>query len=186
MVTVNISAEFDSTGKLVVPSSTSGTATLNGAGLVFKDAGSISVGQGSTLDLLGDAAGSFAAGVAVGGGGTLALENGTPMSLAGAVSVAAGTTLRLGKSGEFYGPSIGGTGSLIGAGRFSWLGGSISGKLSVASTIATSISGPDAKLLQGPTAGTGALTLAGPTMFAGSGQIQYRGNGALTNSGISL
>ncbi len=183
MVTINTPGKFDNTGKLVVPASTSGTATLNGAGLVFQDAGPISIGKGSTLDLLGDAGGSFAAGVAVGGGGSLALENGTPMSLAGNMSVAAGTTLRLGKSGEFYGPSIGGTGSLIGAGGFLWLGGSISGKLSVASTIATSISGPDAKLLQGLTAGTGALTLAGPTTFAGSGQIQYRGNGALTNSG---
>lgn len=174
-------AKLTNSGTLTVPASSAGTATVSST--AFEGAGPISIGKGSTLDLLGDAPSTLAAGVAVGGGGSLALENGTPMSLAGNVSVAAGTTLRLGKSGEFYGPSIGGTGSLIGAGGFWWLGGSISGKLSVASTIATSISGPDAKLLQGLTAGTGALTLAGPTTFAGSGQIQYRGNGALTNSG---
>jgi hypothetical protein len=168
---------FTNTGTLTVPASTAGTASLARMDLV--DKGPVTVGAGSTLHVTA-APGSLGAGIAISGGGTLDFDQGETVTLATGVSIGAGTTLMLAgsPSSTFFGP-----GSLTGTGSFAWTGGTISGNLDVASTIATTISGTSAKELTSPNSTPTALTLHGATSLTGSGELELFGTTTLSNLG---
>jgi hypothetical protein len=165
--------ELLNTGTLSM--STAGTATVTGMG--FDDQGAVSAGKGSLLDVTAGV-GEFGPGAGISGGGTLQFDLGAHQTLATGVSVAAGSTLTLAGNAEFFGP-----GTLVGAGKFSWTGGTIDGSLDVAKTVHTTISGTATKTLTSPSSTPTALTLHGATSLAGSGEVELTGTTTLSNLG---
>jgi hypothetical protein len=163
------------TGTLRVPASKSGKATVGF--LDFNDQGAASVGRGSVLDVIGGP-GELSAGSNLSGGGTLQFEQSAAIALASPVSIGPGSTIALTGNGKFSGP-----GSFTGGGKFSWTGGTISGNLNVASTIATTISGTTFKSLTSPSTTPTALTLHGTTTLNGSGEVMLNGTTTLNNLG---
>jgi fibronectin-binding autotransporter adhesin len=163
--------KFINTGTVSVPS---GTGTL---GFVdFRNHGSVSVGPGGRLNVPSGFV-EMSGGDHVGGGGTLTFEHGAEVTMANNVSVGAGTTIHLGHEAALLG-----TGSLGGAGKFSWTGGNVSGNISVARTITTTISGTETKFVSAPGSKKVTLALNGPTTLTGTGELEtHLGN--ITSSG---
>ncbi|HET7247560.1 MAG TPA: hypothetical protein VFJ07_22300 [Streptosporangiaceae bacterium] len=151
--------------------------TGNLATMEFNDQGSVVVAPGSLLDITGGP-GEFGAAASVTGGGTLQFEKGASMTLATGISIGAGSTVTLTGNAQLFGP-----GSFVGGGKFSWTGGTISGKLNVASSITSSISGTATKTLTSPTSTLTALTLHGVTTVSGSGEVELSGTTRLSNLG---
>lgn len=150
------------TGHVTVPVGGRASAVLDRVALA--DAGgTIAVAPAQRLEL-GSGTSSTLAGTAFAGGGTFADDQGTTVS--GAPTVATKTTF------ELDGGGIDGAATLGGAGRFAWLGGTLSGApLRVATTGGITVSGATAKHL-GRTTGNAASTvvLAGPTTI-GAGLV---------------
>jgi hypothetical protein len=142
----------------------SGTATL--AFMGFNDPGSVVVSPGSVLDIA-SGTGEFGAGAHISGGGTLQFDQGTAMTLATGVSISAASTVTLAGNSEFFGP-----GTFVGAGKFSWTGGTIDGNLDVAKTIHTTVSGTAKKILMSPGSTHALLAFHGPTTVEGSGVLE--------------
>lgn len=148
-------------GHVVVPGSSShAPVVLDGIGY-HATGGSTSIAHGQTLRLTGGAPGSLRS-TTVGGGGKLALA--APTALGHTDSVKSGTTLAVAT-----GAAVSGTAAVVGAGRTSWTGGSLSGALTVATSGGVSVSGADQKHL----VDTGkdqnqpsTITLKAPTRFA--------------------
>jgi hypothetical protein len=168
--------QFVNTGSVVMPAA--GTATL--AWLDFKDQGSVSIASGSTLFVTVGPT-ELSAGVDFSGGGTIAFGQKDTVTLAKNVTVASGTTFKLGNLlANQSSAKLIGTGSLTGSGKFLWTAGADSGNLTVASTIATTISGSDAKSVSAPATQDAVLNLHGPTTLA----AQLGTSGAkITNTG---
>lgn len=167
--------KFTNTGTLSVPSSAGGIAELDW--LSFQDQGSVSVGAGSTLHVT-VGPGAFSTGASISGGGTLEFDQSAQMTLTSGISIGAATTLELTGEATFLGP-----GTFTGHGKFDWTGGTIDGDLSVASTMATIISGPATKSLTSPARAPTSLTLHGSTTVTGSGEIDLSGTTTLSNAG---
>jgi len=156
--------QFLNTGTVSVPASAAGTVSLEF--MKFNDQGSVSVGPGSLLDVSGGP-GDFKAGVSFSGGGTLQFDQGAAITLAGNVSIAAGSTMVLTGNARFLGP-----GSFVGAGKFSWSGGTIDGSLDVGKTIQTVVSGTGKKTLMSPGATHALLAFHGPVTVQDSGFLE--------------
>ena len=167
--------EFLNTGTLIVPASTSGTASI--AFMNFADQGPVSVGTGSTLHVTAGP-GSFSPAVAITGGGTLDFDSNDQMTLASNISIGAGTTLLQTGGATFTGP-----GSFTGTGSYAWSGGTVTGNLDVASTITTAISGTATKNITSPNSTPTALTLRGATTVSGTGEVELSGTTTLNNLG---
>ncbi|HJQ07743.1 MAG TPA: hypothetical protein VJ872_19985 [Nocardioides sp.] len=146
------------TGHLSVPAGGRAAAVLDGVA-VTDTGGTISVAPAQRLEL-GAGPTSTLAGTTISGGGTFADAQHT--TLAGSPSVATRTTFELDAGGADGATTLGGPG------RFSWLGGTLSGApLQVATTGGISVSGADPKHL-GRTTGNAPSTvvLAAPTTVA--------------------
>jgi hypothetical protein len=192
---------FINAGSLVVPASSSGTATLTGMGVQqgagFIDKGSVSVGQGSTLDLHNDE-GELSTGNTFTGAGTTRVDGGARLWLASGVSIGSGSTLQLGPADSSGTPFWFGSGSFSGSGRLVWSGGNIGGgaaaaTVGVGSGVSTVISGSGAKtLLEDSNNGSllETLNLAGPTALSGalgaSGDVAIGNSGTLTTGAAML
>lgn len=170
-------AQFINQGSVVVPSPASGTGSAIINAVAFNDQGTVSIGSNSTFDLQW-APSTFAAGVSFNGGGTLLIDYNANIQLNGTVNLGSGTTLQVGSPG-LYG-ELTGTGTLTGTGSaFSWVNGRLNGTFTVASSVTSTISGTDQKLLQ--TSGgssTTTLTLAGPTTLMSGSTLTFSGGGA--------
>jgi hypothetical protein len=147
-----------------VAMSAAGTGNL--ANMEFNDQGSVVAGPGSLLDITGGP-GEFGAGAAITGGGTLQFEMGASMTLATGISIGAGSTLTLTGNAEFFGP-----GTFVGAGKFSWTGGTIDGNLDVGKSIHTTVSGTTKKQLMSPGSTHALLAFHGPTTVEGAGPVE--------------
>ena len=175
-------AQFINKGNVVVPSSSPGSLSAQIISVAFDDSSTVNIGSNSTLDLQ-VAPSTFAAGVSFSGGGTLLIDNSAGIQLSGTVNLGSGTTFQVGSPG-LYGV-LNGTGTLTGTGsNFSWVNGTLNGAFTVASSVTTTISGTDQKLLQSPGGnGTTTLVLAGPTTLASGSTLTLSGTGVtLTNT----
>jgi len=167
--------KFVSTGILVMPASAGGTATLGFMGLSI--AGAVSVGPGSTLDVIAGPA-TFSSGVALEGGGTLAFDEGETVKLAQGVRIATATTVELTGNAIFTGK-----GGFAGAGNFLWTGGHIEGSLDVGQSVTTTISGTGTKDLSSSNGKPVTLTLHGPTTVSGTGPVHLGSAATVDNEG---
>jgi hypothetical protein len=156
--------QFTNTGTLAVPASASGTATMQF--IDFRDQGSVSVGAGSLLHVI-EGPVQLSSGDSVSGGGTLEFDGNAPVALASNVTIASGTTAQLTGGATFTG-----TGSLSGSGRFAWTGGAVQGNLSVGRTVTTAISGTATKSVNSSNGKPVSLTLNGPTVLTGTGELE--------------
>jgi hypothetical protein len=168
-------AHFVNNAKIVVPASSSGSAAIEQG--EFDDNGSLEVGAGTTLALEGGIE-VLKSGDELGGGGALRMKY-SELRLAGGLAFANGTRL------EFEGPQeseqITGSGSFTGGGAFEWSGGAVTGELSVAGTLSTSIDGATNRKTVDGGEGAGKLTLDGPTTVSGEELIVN--SGTVTNLG---
>jgi hypothetical protein len=167
--------QFTSTGTLAVPASTSGAATMQF--IDFRDQGTVSVGAGSLLHVI-EGPVQLASGDSVSGGGTLEFDGNAPVALASNVTIASGTTVQLNGGATF-----GGTGSLVGSGRFAWTGGAVQGNLSVGKNVSTAISGTHTKTVSSPNGKPITLTLNGATALTGAGELELGTAATLANEG---
>ena len=167
--------KFISTGILAMPASSGGTAALGFMGLTI--GGSVIVGKGSTLDLVGGQA-AFSPGIAVDNGGTLAFELGATVKLAAGVSIDKNTTVQLTGNAAFTG-----TGGFTGTGTFLWTGGEVEGNLTVAGPTTTTISGTGIKDVNSQNGKPITVTLRGDTTVSGSGPVHLRTAANLDNEG---
>jgi hypothetical protein len=122
--------------------------------------GKISVASGQEL-LLNDAPATFATGTSVtGAGGTTVIQE--PVTASGTLTVGAKATLDLHQNG-----SVDGIASIAGSGALHWTGGSVSGKIGVASTVPVTISGAvDHAVVNRPDEAVSVLTTHGPVKIA--------------------
>ncbi|GAB4006352.1 beta strand repeat-containing protein [Nocardioides ultimimeridianus] len=150
------------TGHVAVPAGSRAGAVLDRVALA-DTGGTIAIAPAQRLEL-GSGASSTLAGTTISGGGTFADDQST--TITGSPTVAATTTF------ELDGGGVDGATTLGGAGRFAWLGGTLSGaSLRLATTGGISVSGATTKHL-GRTTGNAPSTvvLAGPTTI-GSGVV---------------
>ena len=174
---------FINKGNVVVPASSSGSPSAQIIDVAFNDSSTVNIGTNSTLDLQG-APSTFAAGVSFSGGGTLLIDYNADIQLNGTVNLGSGTTFQVGSPGSTGTGFLNGTGTLTGPGsNFSWMNGTLNGTFTVASSVHTSISGSDQKLLQSPGGnGTTTLTLAGPSTLVSGTTLTMSGGGAFLNN----
>lgn len=175
-------AQFINKGNVVVPSSSPGSPSALVNAVSFNDSSTTSIGSNSILDLQ-IAPSTFANGVTFNGAGTLLIDYGGNVQLSGTVNLGSGTTFQVGSPGSTGPGLLNGTGTFTGTGsNFSWLNGTLNGTFTVASSVHSSISGSDQKLLQSPGGGgTTTLTLAGTTTLSGT-QLVLSGVGAILNN----
>ncbi len=177
-------AQFINKGNVIVPSSSSGSPSALINAVSFNDSSTVNIGSNSTLDLQ-VAPSTFAAGVSFSGGGTLLLDYSANIQLSGTVNLGSGTTFQIGSPGSTGTSLLSGTGTLTGTGsNFSWVNGTLNGAFTIASSVTTTISGTDQKLLQSPGGnGSTMLALAGPSTLAGGSTLTLSGTGVtLTNT----
>lgn len=175
-------AKFINKGNVVVPSSSPGSPSALVNAVSFNDSSTATIGSNSILDLQ-IAPSTFANGVTFNGAGTLLIDYNGNVQLSGTVNLGSGTTFQVGSPGSTGTGFLNGTGTLTGTGsNFSWLNGTLNGTFTVASSVHSSISGSDQKLLQSPGGGgTTTLTLAGTTTLSGT-QLVLSGGGAILNN----
>ena len=167
--------KFVNTGILSMPASAGGAATLGFMGLSI--GGVVSVGVGSTLDVIAGPA-TFSPGIAVHGGGTLAFDMGEAVTLAAGVVIGNGTTVQLTGNADFTG-----TGGFAGTGKFLWTGGHVEGNFNVGRSITTTISGAATKDAFSPNGKPITVTLRGNTTVSGTGPVDLGTAASLDNEG---
>jgi hypothetical protein len=146
-------------GTVIVPSGSSSTPALI-SGVAYQSNATTSVAPKRALQL-DEAPGKLSA-ATVKGGGTLAVT--APLTVSGTISVASDTTLALRANRG----SLNGTATIAGHGSLHWTGGAVSGKITVATSGGTVISGTDEKDVAGVngTSTPSTLTLDSKTTFA--------------------
>ena len=184
---------FVNNGNLVKNITTGATVfDFNFGGVAFNNNGTVNI-QSGVISLGGGGAGSngiftaaFGSHIDLFAGGH-SLTGNLTFSGAGSTRVNGGaltfgnslSTMTAGGTFEVMSGSAGGTNTFAGTGNFNWSGGTIAARLNLQANIGLNISGNNDKTL----AQRSGLTIAGSTLWTGSGKIKAAFTSVVTNDG---